>query len=38
VADDPTRAARSIEDTAQAFETEKSYIVSRWRWPDRFNP
>jgi hypothetical protein len=38
VADDPTRAARAIEDTAQAFELEKSYIVSRWRWPDRFNP
>jgi hypothetical protein len=38
VADDPDRAARAIEDTASAFETEKSYIVSRWRWPDRFNP
>jgi hypothetical protein len=38
VADDEARAARAIEDTACAFETEKSYIVSRWRWPDRFNP
>ena len=38
VADDPARAARAIEDTAYAFELEKSYIVSRWRWPDRFNP
>jgi hypothetical protein len=37
-ADDPARAARAIEITAAAFETEKSYIVSRWRWPDRFNP
>jgi hypothetical protein len=38
VADDPTRAATAIELTASAFENEKSYIVSRWRWPDRFNP
>ncbi len=38
VADDPTRAAQAIEITAAAFEDEKSYIVSRWRWPDRFNP
>jgi hypothetical protein len=38
VADDPTRAAHAIELTAAAFESEKSYIVSRWRWPDRFNP
>ena len=21
-----------------AYEKEKSYLVSRWRWPDRFNP
>lgn len=27
-----------IEDVAQAFETDKPYLVSRWRWPDRFNP
>jgi hypothetical protein len=38
VADDPTRAQQSIEQTAAAFESEKSYFVSRWRWPDRFNP
>jgi hypothetical protein len=38
VADDPTRAAHAIDLTASAFENEKSYIVSRWRWPDRFNP
>jgi hypothetical protein len=38
VSDDPTRAANAIELTASAFENEKSYIVSRWRWPDRFNP
>jgi glucosylglycerate synthase len=27
-----------IESLAQAFETDKPYLVSRWRWPDRFNP
>lgn len=36
--DDATRAARLTEATAQAFEREKPYFVSRWRWPDRFNP
>lgn len=29
---------RHIEAVAAAFEAEKPYIVSRWRWPDRFNP
>ncbi|MBW4037585.1 MAG: hypothetical protein HIU91_01700 [Acidobacteria bacterium] len=38
VADRPDRAAHAIERNATAFESEKSYIVSRWRWPDRFNP
>jgi hypothetical protein len=27
-----------IEAVAAAFESEKPYLVSRWRWPDRFNP
>lgn len=27
-----------LEGTAAAFEQEKPYLVSRWRWPDRFNP
>ena len=27
-----------IEAVAVAFETEKTYMLSRWRWPDRFNP
>lgn len=27
-----------IEALASAFETDKPYLVSRWRWPDRFNP
>jgi hypothetical protein len=38
IGDDRNRAARSIEDNALAFEAEKPYMVSRWRWPDRFNP
>jgi hypothetical protein len=29
---------RHIEAVAAAFEAEKTYLVSRWRWPDRFNP
>jgi hypothetical protein len=29
---------RHIETYATAFETEKPYLVARWRWPDRFNP
>ena len=27
-----------VQETARAFEAEKPYFVSRWRWPDRFNP
>jgi hypothetical protein len=27
-----------IEDLAATFERDKAYLVSRWRWPDRFNP
>lgn len=27
-----------VQETAKAFEAEKAYFVSRWRWPDRFNP
>jgi hypothetical protein len=31
-------AERHIEAVATAFEVDKPYLVSRWRWPDRFNP
>ena len=31
-------AEKHIESVAAAFESEKPYLVSRWRWPDRFNP
>jgi glucosylglycerate synthase len=27
-----------IEKLSKAFEENKSYLVSRWRWPDRFSP
>jgi len=27
-----------IERLALAYEAEKPYLVSRWRWPDRFSP
>jgi len=27
-----------IESAAAAFEADKAYLISRWRWPDRFNP
>lgn len=28
----------AAEDLARTFEADKPYLVSRWRWPDRFNP
>jgi glycosyltransferase involved in cell wall biosynthesis len=27
-----------IETLCLAYETQKGYLISRWRWPDRFNP
>ncbi|HEY6904142.1 MAG TPA: hypothetical protein VI216_07520 [Candidatus Acidoferrales bacterium] len=27
-----------LERLCLAYETTKAYLVSRWRWPDRFNP
>jgi hypothetical protein len=33
-----TDADLRIERLSKAFEDNKSYLVSRWRWPDRFNP
>jgi hypothetical protein len=32
-----TSSERHIESVAAAFEADKPYMVSRWRWPDRFN-
>lgn len=33
-----TPPEKHIEEQVQVFETDKPYFVSRWRWPDRFNP
>ena len=35
-----TRAAaeQRLEQLFRAWEEKKPYLVSRWRWPDRFNP
>jgi hypothetical protein len=35
---DETAAAARLEKVAVAFEEAKPYALSRWRWPDRFNP
>jgi hypothetical protein len=35
--DDAAADAR-VEALCEAFETEKPYLISRWRWPDRFAP
>lgn len=35
--DGPAAEAR-IEALCAAFEREKRYLISRWRWPDGFNP
>ena len=31
-------AEERVEQLARAYETEKPYLLSRWRWPDRFHP
>jgi glucosylglycerate synthase len=31
-------AQRRLEHLCTAFENAKPYLLSRWRWPDRFNP
>lgn len=38
VSRDPAATERRVESLASAFETDKAYLVARWRWPDRFNP
>jgi hypothetical protein len=27
-----------LEYLSMQFESQKKYLISRWRWPDRFNP
>ena len=34
----PEVAEHRFEALCLAFESEKPYLISRWRWPDRFNP
>jgi hypothetical protein len=34
----PAQIDARIERLARAYEAGKPYLVSRWRWPDRFNP
>lgn len=34
----PKEAQDYIERLCCAYETQKGYLISRWRWPDRFNP
>ena len=34
----PQEAASRLEQLFKAYEAGKPYLVSRWRWPDRFNP
>ncbi len=35
--EEPEFEAR-VEALCAAFETQKRYLISRWRWPDGFNP
>jgi hypothetical protein len=34
----PEAVESRLEQLSRAFEAGKSYLMSRWRWPDRFNP
>jgi hypothetical protein len=33
-----TEVEGRLEHARQAFEDEKPYLISRWRWPERFRP
>ena len=33
---DPEMAEWRIDRLCTAFETQKPYLISRWRWPERF--
>jgi hypothetical protein len=35
---DSEYAERRIDRLCLAFEAQKSYLISRWRWPERFRP
>jgi hypothetical protein len=34
----PDQLEDRLEQLCLRFEAEKPYLISRWRWPDRFNP
>jgi hypothetical protein len=34
----PAAVEQRIERLSLAYEAAKPYLISRWRWPDRFNP
>jgi len=34
----PEQVQERLETLCMAYETQKGYLISRWRWPDRFNP
>ncbi len=34
----PAAIEQRIERLSLAYEAAKPYLISRWRWPDRFNP
>jgi glucosylglycerate synthase len=34
----PEEVEARQEQLCMAFETQKRYLISRWRWPDRFSP
>lgn len=36
--DGPVEVQKRIEALCSTYEAQKSYLISRWRWPDRFNP
>jgi hypothetical protein len=38
LANSGTPPDQHIEELAATFENDKAYLVSRWRWPDRFTP
>lgn len=35
---EPAAVEGRVERLCRAFEAAKPYLISRWRWPDRFNP
>jgi len=35
---DSREVERRIEGLCRSFETQKGYLIARWRWPDKFNP